>query len=83
MSAKTSKAMIVILPDTELGWSARIFDDSRASGERLVGDKITYTSDAAAIEYAATLGYAATSGKYQVGDYDSGYEAIDLVAVES
>ena len=83
MSAQTSKAMIVILPEAELGWSARIFDDSRASGERLVGDKITYTSDAAAIEYAATLGYEATSAKYPVGEYDGGYGAIDLVAVAS
>lgn len=76
-------AQIVILPDAELGWAARIYDDSRAPGERLVGEKIAFTSDAAAIEYAATLGYEATSGKYQVGEYDAGYGAIDLVAVAS
>ena len=76
-------AQIVILPDAELGWSARIYDGSRAPGERLVGEKIAFTSDAAAIEYAATLGYEATSGKYQVGEYDGGYGAIDLVAVAS
>jgi len=82
MSVPTSNAMIIILPDTELGWAVRIYDDSRAPGERLVGPKIAYTTEPAAIEYAAMFGYEATSGKYAVDDIGT-YVAIDLVAVAS
>jgi len=80
---ETHMAQIVIYHTQELGWTAAVYDDSRAPGERCVGEKIAFTSDAAAIEYAATLGYEATSAKYPVGEYDGGYGAIDLVAVAS
>lgn len=76
-------AQIVIYHTPEIGWTAAIYDGDLAPTERLVGEKIAYTSEAAAIEYAATLGYEATSGKYSVGEYESGFAAIDLVAVAS